>query len=47
MAWDLQGFVGWSEPLGAIVVAFRGTDSHSIYNWYVKGLGEWLKFGRG
>jgi hypothetical protein len=32
-AWDLLGFVGYSEPLDAIVVAFRGTDSHSIYNW--------------
>lgn len=27
--------MGWSAPLGAIVVAFRGTDSHSIYNWWV------------
>lgn len=34
-AWDLQGYVGWSEPLQAIVIAFRGTDSHSIYNWWV------------
>lgn len=36
-AWDLQGFVGFSKPLGAIVVAFRGTDSHSIYNWVQVG----------
>ena len=34
-AWDLLGYVGYSQPLGAIVVAFRGTDSHSIYNWWV------------
>ncbi|KAI7835696.1 hypothetical protein COHA_010435 [Chlorella ohadii] len=40
VAWDLQGFVGWSEPLGAIVVAFRGTDSHSIYNW-VNNMRTW------
>lgn len=39
-AWDLQGFVGWSAPLGAIVVAFRGTDSHSIYNW-VNNMRTW------
>ena len=32
-AWDLQGYVGFSRPMQAIVVAFRGTDSHSIYNW--------------
>lgn len=38
VAWDLQGFVGWSVPLGGIVVAFRGTDSHSIYNWWVRQL---------
>lgn len=39
-AWDLQGFVGFSKPLGAIVVAFRGTDSHSIYNW-VQNMRTW------
>lgn len=33
--WDLQGFVGFSRKLNAIVIAFRGTDSHSIYNWCV------------
>lgn len=31
--WDLLGFVGWSEDLNAVVVAFRGTDSRSYYNW--------------
>ncbi|PRW34023.1 alpha beta-hydrolase [Chlorella sorokiniana] len=40
VAWDLQGFVGWSVPLAAIVVAFRGTDSHSIYNW-VNNMRTW------
>ncbi|PSC76800.1 alpha beta-hydrolase [Micractinium conductrix] len=39
-AWDLQGYVGWSEPLQAIVIAFRGTDSHSIYNW-VQNMRTW------
>ncbi|KAI3434954.1 hypothetical protein D9Q98_003008 [Chlorella vulgaris] len=39
-AWDLLGFVGYSEPLDAIVVAFRGTDSHSIYNW-VQNMRTW------
>ncbi|KAL6784116.1 hypothetical protein ACKKBG_A04865 [Auxenochlorella protothecoides x Auxenochlorella symbiontica] len=32
-AWDLLGFVGWSNSLQATVIAFRGTDSRSIYNW--------------
>lgn len=31
--WDLLGFVGWSPALKAVVVAFRGTDSRSVYNW--------------
>lgn len=31
--WDLFGYAGWSPRLRAMVVAFRGTDSHSIYNW--------------
>ena len=39
--WDLLGFVGYSQPLDGIVVAFRGTDSHSIYNWWVL-VGGWL-----
>ncbi|EFN56954.1 hypothetical protein CHLNCDRAFT_143513 [Chlorella variabilis] len=38
--WDLQGYVGYSAPLDAIVVAFRGTDSHSIYNW-VQNMRTW------
>ena len=32
-AWDLLGYVGWSEEMGATVIAFRGTDSHSYHNW--------------
>ncbi|GAB4818261.1 hypothetical protein N2152v2_005307 [Parachlorella kessleri] len=31
--WNLMAYVGYSEPLNAIVVSFRGTDSHSLYNW--------------
>lgn len=31
--WDLLGYVGWSEQLGGTVIAFRGTDSHSLHNW--------------
>ena len=31
--WDLFGYAGWSPRLQAMVVSFRGTDSHSIYNW--------------
>jgi hypothetical protein len=31
--WDLMAYVGYSSQLGAAVVAFRGTDSHSLYNW--------------
>ncbi len=31
--WNLLAYVGYSEPLNAIVVSFRGTDSHSLYNW--------------
>ncbi len=27
--WDLRAFVGYAPVLGAKVVAFRGTDSHS------------------
>jgi len=33
VAWDLRAFVGYAPVLGAKVVAFRGTDSHSWYNW--------------
>lgn len=32
-SWDLFGYAGWSPRLQAMVVSFRGTDSHSIYNW--------------
>eukprot|EP00887_Chlorella_sp_A99_P003551 scaffold7.g3551.t1 len=39
-AWDLQGYVGFSAELDAIVVAFRGTDSHSYYNW-VENMRTW------
>ena len=38
--WDLQGFVGWSDTLNAVVIAFRGTDSHSYYNW-VENMRTW------
>lgn len=31
--WDLFGYTGYSPVMNAIIVAFRGTDSHSIYNW--------------
>lgn len=31
--WDLFGYAGWDPRLQAMVVSFRGTDSHSIYNW--------------
>lgn len=39
-SWDLQGFVGWSEELNAVVVSFRGTDSRSYYNW-VENMRTW------
>jgi len=36
-SWDLQAYSGWlsSRDTGeeAMVVVFRGTDAHSIYNW--------------
>ena len=38
--WDLQGFVGWSDDLDGIIVSFRGTDSHSYYNW-VENMKTW------
>lgn len=31
--WDLVGFAGFSNKLNAMLISFRGTDSHSIYNW--------------
>jgi len=31
--WDLFGYTGYSPEMDAIIVAFKGTDSHSIYNW--------------
>ena len=31
--WDLFGYTGYSPQMNAIIVAFKGTDSHSIYNW--------------
>ena len=33
LGWDLFGYAGYSPALAAMVVAFRGTDSHSLYNW--------------
>lgn len=38
--WDLLGFVGWSHDLDGIVISFRGTDSHSYYNW-VENMRTW------
>lgn len=38
--WDLLGFVGWSDELDGIVISFRGTDSHSYYNW-VENMRTW------
>lgn len=38
--WDLLGFVGWSDELDGVVVAFRGTDSRSYYNW-VENMRTW------
>jgi hypothetical protein len=31
--WDLFAYAGYSHALAASVIAFRGTDSRSIYNW--------------
>lgn len=31
--WDLFGYTGYSPVMNAVIVVFRGTDSHSIYNW--------------
>ena len=31
--WDLFAFAGYSKVLKAPVVAFKGTDSRSVYNW--------------
>ena len=33
LGWDLFGYAGYSPALAAMVIAFRGTDSHSLYNW--------------
>ena len=42
--WDLFAYAGYSTASelggGAIVVAFRGTDSHSLYNW-VENMRYW------
>jgi hypothetical protein len=32
-SWDLLGLIGYWPSRRAIVVAFRGTDSGSLYNW--------------
>jgi hypothetical protein len=32
-SWDLLGLIGYWPARKAIVVAFRGTDSGSLYNW--------------
>ncbi|KAK9808570.1 hypothetical protein WJX73_010249 [Symbiochloris irregularis] len=39
-AWDLKAYTGWSPSLPGIVVAFRGTDSHSVGNW-VENMRYW------
>ena len=31
--WDLFAFAGYSKALRSPVVAFKGTDSRSVYNW--------------
>lgn len=31
--WDLFGYTGYSTLMNGIIVSFKGTDSHSIYNW--------------
>ncbi|KAK9811409.1 hypothetical protein WJX72_003479 [[Myrmecia] bisecta] len=33
VTWDLFAYVGYSPALDAAMVVFRGTDSHSLYNW--------------
>lgn len=38
--WDLTAFAGWSSKLGAKLIVFRGTDSHSLYNW-VENMHYW------
>lgn len=38
--WDLLGFTGYDATHDAIVVAFRGTDSHSWNNW-INNLKTW------
>lgn len=44
ITWDLFAYAGYSTASelggGAIVVAFRGTDSHSLYNW-VENMRYW------
>lgn len=44
VTWDLFAYAGYSTASelggGAIVVAFRGTDSHSLYNW-VENMRYW------
>lgn len=44
VTWDLFAFAGYSTASvlggGAVVVAFRGTDSHSLYNW-VENMRYW------
>lgn len=38
--WDLTAYAGYSSKLGAKLVVFRGTDSHSLYNW-VQNMHYW------
>lgn len=40
VAWDLKAYTGWSPSLQGVVVAFRGTDSHSLGNW-VENMRYW------
>lgn len=38
--WDLKAYAGYSRTLGAKMIVFRGTDSHSLYNW-VENMRYW------
>lgn len=38
--WDLQAFVGYMPDWHDVVIAFRGTDSHNLWNW-VENMRAW------
>ncbi|GAX78569.1 hypothetical protein CEUSTIGMA_g6009.t1 [Chlamydomonas eustigma] len=44
LKWDLIGYVGYWPERNAIVVAFRGSDSHSWTNW-IENLRTWREDG--